>query len=660
METNGLYTKQRVTSFMRSEEQENSWIGTLTALVTRPSLLLQRYFPTWTGVGSVCDFRKAVPGQDRSPPLSLVHCQHGDDLLSESTSLGWFNAQALQEVGLMDLESTLVDGCCMKKVNHSQNPPDGQQIKREPAAACGYVSAVRKSLNQEWLHMASVMSAQSSQLMTPNLPVAVSKTCVGHSPLESSAKWSWWASLWGWTDYGKPDPDEAQNRDERHLLQSLANDSHNQLLCGENTGCLSHNRQADNSSTEAALPQGFCPEKPQLDQTLVCRIAASSEVFLLTPDQDNGYSSLEEEHSAGKLAKMDPCTRAEVVIHPCCTQLTDLPDEFSVFGSDKENLVNEAVTFHPAEETAQCVTPADTLPSVSKPQCQNKMISYIIGGYCSSESSSEDSDVACSEEDDDGFDSDSSSVFSDSDEENSPERENLLGFFSQSSDPYNLQNFTATIQSAKPSNPSEEQENSNTDEGSEEESSLGSSSSEEEEDEEKEETDSEDDQSSCDEEENLKLWNYFSCGKDPYSPFNFQGPIRTKKARQNQTPLSSCQAANMQSLICHNLMKGPLDSYSLETPSHEEDRLDSGFYEAICSMEEEKEGLVFVKRKKVTFSVEVEEFYTSCDEDRHGPWEELARDRCRFLRRIQETEDSIGYCLSAAHRELVLQRLLSK
>lgn len=54
----------------------------------------------------------------------------------------------------------------------------------------------------------------------------------------------------------------------------------------------------------------------------------------------------------------------------------------------------------------------------------------------------------------------------------------------------------------------------------------------------------------------------------------------------------------------------------------------------------------------------VEEFYASeDDEDRSGPWEELARDRARFLRRVQDVEDGIGYVLSTTFRVAVYQRL---
>ncbi len=36
---------------------------------------------------------------------------------------------------------------------------------------------------------------------------------------------------------------------------------------------------------------------------------------------------------------------------------------------------------------------------------------------------------------------------------------------------------------------------------------------------------------------------------------------------------------------------------------------------------------------------------------RKGPWEEFARDRDRFQKRINETEKAIGYCFSLSHRE---------
>lgn len=60
---------------------------------------------------------------------------------------------------------------------------------------------------------------------------------------------------------------------------------------------------------------------------------------------------------------------------------------------------------------------------------------------------------------------------------------------------------------------------------------------------------------------------------------------------------------------------------------------------------------------QVTFLEKVTEYYVSSEEDRKGPWEELARDGCRFQKRIQETEEAIGYCFTTEHRQRVLNRL---
>ncbi|KAK1901162.1 Protein phosphatase 1 regulatory subunit 15B, partial [Dissostichus eleginoides] len=42
---------------------------------------------------------------------------------------------------------------------------------------------------------------------------------------------------------------------------------------------------------------------------------------------------------------------------------------------------------------------------------------------------------------------------------------------------------------------------------------------------------------------------------------------------------------------------------------------------------------------------------------RRGPWEQFARDRSRFLRRVHDVQLSIDYCLQPTHRHLVSLRL---
>lgn len=62
---------------------------------------------------------------------------------------------------------------------------------------------------------------------------------------------------------------------------------------------------------------------------------------------------------------------------------------------------------------------------------------------------------------------------------------------------------------------------------------------------------------------------------------------------------------------------------------------------------------------QVRFCEHVDEVVISAEEeeDRRGPWEEFARDRCRFFRRCQEVEQSIAYCLQPQHRRVVYHRL---
>ncbi|KAG5835424.1 hypothetical protein ANANG_G00243820 [Anguilla anguilla] len=260
-----------------------------------------------------------------------------------------------------------------------------------------------------------------------------------------------------------------------------------------------------------------------------------------------------------------------------------------------------------------------TPPHPQVPGCQNKAIAYIMGSPCSEGSESEleeDSDWD-SQDDDDGFDSEGSADFCDSDDEEEEEEEEdaedgesdaeeadgeveqLWNSLCRSGDPYDPRNFTAALRTAPARGVAQgekEEEEEVPEEGP---CSLRPLPPEEE---------SWEEASDVDEAEGLRLWASFSCAADPYSPLNFR-----------------------------------------------EDRMDSGFSEAMvlpvqaapCS----------AKLKKVRFVEEVEVFYASGDEDRRGPWEEFARDRCRFFRRVQETEHAIGYCLAPPFRLSIFNRL---
>ncbi|XP_061583954.1 protein phosphatase 1 regulatory subunit 15B-like [Cololabis saira] len=284
------------------------------------------------------------------------------------------------------------------------------------------------------------------------------------------------------------------------------------------------------------------------------------------------------------------------------------------------------------------------------PSCQNKAIAFIMGCPCSDDSQSE-----CSDDDggdgDDGFDSDGSSnltLSSDEDEEEESDSEDegeeeadgdserLWSSLCRSVDPYNPQNFTASqhtgggggVLASTP--PSSAQSSPAT--------SPPCSSQ-----------DSWDDSSSSSEvdEESVRLWSTFSCSSDPYSPFNFTAPLRTQ--RPCRTGLKPPQVPTF-------LAVSPPDYRRDEA----EERLDSGFSELPSCSSPPTTKQTCERNKKVRFCDQVEEFFASCgeeEEDRRGPWEELARDRFRFLRRCQDVEQSIAYCLQPQHRHRVFQRL---
>ncbi|ARF02779.1 SWPV1-205 [Shearwaterpox virus] len=61
----------------------------------------------------------------------------------------------------------------------------------------------------------------------------------------------------------------------------------------------------------------------------------------------------------------------------------------------------------------------------------------------------------------------------------------------------------------------------------------------------------------------------------------------------------------------------------------------------------------------VKFNEKVTVYYVPY-EDRKGPWEEFARDRYRFKKRINETGEIIERCLTESHRQNIFNLLYNK
>ncbi|XP_062451006.1 protein phosphatase 1 regulatory subunit 15B [Rhea pennata] len=383
---------------------------------------------------------------------------------------------------------------------------------------------------------------------------------------------------------------------------------------------------------------------PEIELLRAKRLEFLQQRGLAVPEPDHGYHSLEEEQQhrgvgRGKAGQQQRCDTRELKCleepHSAEGQSgnSNLEQELR---SSPEMAAFEGETFTDEDDTDSEAEP--NLPASTRPACANKLIDYIIGGPSSGEESADDEEDW---DDDDGFDSEG--LLSDSDAGSQHgERLHLWNSF-YSLDPYNPQNFTATIHTASSDLEKDMHCGSDTEEEEEEdlwaEESSGSPDPSSEEDDEWE-------CSSVDEAENLKLWNSFCTSDDPYNPLNFKAPFQTAERKGK----SGLKGTERPALVTSEGSHLTVCLVQLE-------KQNCGITDSVQQGILSGEKCGSSKRKKVTFLEKVTEYYISSEEDRKGPWEELARDGCRFQKRIQETEDAIGYCLTIEHRRKVFNRL---
>ncbi|KAM3621461.1 uncharacterized protein V6R79_011493 [Siganus canaliculatus] len=664
------------------ESQESSWIG-LFSVVSRPAMsFLQKYLPGRARMPALSEQRSSwIHGdvktsfvdeereflqqlddmmplpQHAAPHLTYVRCQHdaAGGLLEpmSGSSLRWLTPDSLQEIGINDPEEVDLNLCQQGQV--------------------GYLSSFRTFFNHVLLS-----SLTSQEMKGGNV---WSTEAVSSSVKPSGGKGrTWWGSFWGgedpsqrslqsdmsWAEDGTlSDQLCPQNPSQTKALPAETTNVVSWML-GENAGPVDHKEErANNEGLQTVQNQ----EDATPDQRLsisnhlssVEAATACSEVALLTPDQDNGYSSLEEEHVQICRLYM---VKAQSPEHP----QEGAEQTGTGVGMDEETPEEGGTTSEQVDEEEEGQEVEPDQEAATSPQCQNKAIAFIMGCPCSDDDSSQ-SGESTDDDDDDGFDSEGSSDLSESsddeeeddddddetsDSEVDSEAERLWNSLCQTHDPYNPRNFTArlhtrstpprTIPNTTPPTSAQSTPASSPDLHPHPLSPSPAASSP------LPSSDVWDDSTSAsevDEAENLRLWSSFSCSSDPYSPFNFQAPLRTQTSAESG-PRTRARKASSHSSSSSSRSPASTPRYRKEEA---EERMDSGFAESTQNSN---------TTKKVRFCDDVEEFFASCgeeEEDRRGPWEELARDRCRFLKRCQEVEQTIAYCLQPQHRRLVYRRL---
>lgn len=595
------------------DSQESSWIG-LLSVVSRPALsFLQKYLPGrpraptlseragWMSedrkssfVDEESEFLRQLDDmmpQHAAPHLTYLQCQHdgaaGPLLPAGGSTLPWLTVDSLREIGIQSAEEMDLNLCHQTQM--------------------GYLSSARTFLSHVWL------SSVTSQEIKP----AGRRDWVTEAlspPVNSGGGSSrtWWGSFWGgeesskkgllsdlsWAEEGTLTgplcPQQPLAETKAPAAQKPAvfvqNGGRGWAL-GENTGPTDHKDEpANNGGLQTVQNSEGSMADHQLSITNHLSssdaAAACSEEALLTLDQDNGYSSLEEEHfhmCRLYLVKAQSAAQPPQEATTPAAVRTDMEEETSEESSsgkvDEEDQEEE-------EEAAAQGQSAEVM-TLTTPQCQNKAIAFIMGCPFSDDDSSQSEGESSDDDDDDGFDSEGSSDLSDSsdddessDSEVDSEAERLWSSLSHSVDPYNPRNFTArlhtgstpprTIPTSTPPSSTQSTPASSPDLARLPLSSPPSGQ------------DIWDDSTSAsevDEAESLHLLSSFSCSSDPYSPLNFQAPLRTRGPVEAGSWARAKKASQAPPRSPRHAAASPPEYRKEEA----EERLDSGFCEASTS-----------------------------------------------------------------------------
>uniref|UniRef100_A0A096MBK4 Protein phosphatase 1 regulatory subunit 15A/B C-terminal domain-containing protein n=1 Tax=Poecilia formosa TaxID=48698 RepID=A0A096MBK4_POEFO len=151
------------------------------------------------------------------------------------------------------------------------------------------------------------------------------------------------------------------------------------------------------------------------------------------------------------------------------------------------------------------------------------------------------------------------------------------------------------------------------------------------------------------------IWESLGQKDDPYHPLNFKACLQSTSP--SLKPIDPNPSVKTRKLI--KASKPALPDRKLKQHRHQDKRLVPWKRPEPTSRlpaEGNTEKKAGTRQKKVQFSplVQVHVMRTwpfARQASRKGHWEELARDRDRFRRRIADTEQAVGYCLTQPHRE---------
>ncbi|XP_053307486.1 protein phosphatase 1 regulatory subunit 15A-like [Spea bombifrons] len=146
--------------------------------------------------------------------------------------------------------------------------------------------------------------------------------------------------------------------------------------------------------------------------------------------------------------------------------------------------------------------------------------------------------------------------------------------------------------------------------------------------------------------EGSELWASFCKNDDPYNPLSFSMPI---------------ESSTVAKATDDSVYEGPEGDWKEKNGDHSKSQ-EGAHGDTKNDTKSDESPQKSGKVQKVRFSpvVSVHRMITwdyAYRAARKGPWEEYARDRCRFKKRITEAQAAFGFCLEPQHREKMWARL---